>query len=313
MVTDPHLNVIDEAGGRPALPGPDHAWFSWSACTARPPVSWPGGARVAVSVVLDLGAVEWELPGENVTVAPLGGRGIAPYPDVPRMSHREFGHRVGVFRLLQILSDLDIKPAAAIDVLTAERYPRLVDHLRPVVGEFLAGGLSASRPITSLMTPDEEHHYIDTTLNRLEAALGSRPAGWLGPEHSESERTPALLAEAGLVYVADWGNDEQPYSMAGAGRDFWAFPLSWELSDVNAFFLREVSPAVYARSLKDAFAVLRADGETSGRVLGIHLHPWLAGQAFRAGGIKEALAAVSGADAWIATPLEIVDWCRRNL
>jgi allantoinase len=306
-VAERALNITAPDGTAAAAPGYDHGWYSWSARPARPGPSWPGGARVAVSVVLDVRAAEWERPGLTPPVRPPGGRGLGEYPDVPRLSHREFGHRVGVFRLLALLRDLGIAPAVAVDVLTAEHYGALVDRLRPAAAEFLAGGLSASRPLTSAMTADEESHYIRATLDRLEAALGTRPAGWLSPEHSESARTPELLAAAGLRYVADWGNDERPYPMPGAGPDLWAFPLSWELSDVAAMYAREVSPPRYGRSLTEAFDVLCDDGP--GRVLALHLHPWLSGQAFRADAIADALAYLRGSGrAWFATPLDIVAW-----
>jgi allantoinase len=309
-VPDVTPNVLSPDGRTPAAPGYDHDWFAWSPLPARPPVSWPGGARVAVSVIIDLGAVEWEHPG-TVRVSPPGGRGGAPYPDFPRMSHREFGHRVGIFRVLESLRERQIPVAAAVDVLTVEHYRPLLEHLRPVVGEFLAGGLSASRPLTSDMAEDEERHYIGMTLDRLEAALSVRPIGWLGPGRGESARTPRLLAEAGLRYVADWCNDDQPYAIPGAGEQLWSFPLSWELSDLDAMFLRQVSPEVYARSLTEAVDVLCADGEVAGRMLGLHLHPWLTGQAFRADAVDRALAAIQQNPAvWFATPQEIVDWCR---
>jgi peptidoglycan/xylan/chitin deacetylase (PgdA/CDA1 family) len=289
----------------------DHGYFGWSPLPTRAPRRWPDGARVAVSVVVDLGAVEWEQPADAVVVPPLGGRGRAPFPDFPRMSHREFGHRVGIFRLLDVLRAAGIAPAAVVDVLTAEHYEPLVRHLRPAVAEFVAGGLSATRAVTSLMTHDEERHYIATTLDRLHHVLGVRPAGWRSPEGSESARTPALLADAGIEYVADWCNDEQPYTMRGPASGVWAFPLSWELSDVSAMFVRQQSPWDYARTLTDAFDVMCADGETSGRVLAIHLHPWLSGQAFRAAAIENALCHIAADErAWVATPRDIVEWCR---
>jgi hypothetical protein len=305
-------NAVQDEGRQPAQPGTDHPWFPWSPLPARlPPQRWPEGATVAVSIVLDLGAVEWERPDEDFPVLPVGGRGPSPFPDVPRMSHREFGHRVGVFRLLEILTELDIVPAAAVDVLTAEHYPALMEHLAPAAGELLCAGLSASRPLTSRMTEDEERHYIDLSLRRIEAATGEAPAGWLSPEHSESSRTVGLLGEAGLRYVADWADDEQPYPMTGARGDLWSFPLSWELSDVAAMFLRQCDPWVWARSVREAFDRLCADGEDSGRVLALHLHPWLSGQAFRAGAVIDVLTHIRDSGrAWVACPREIVGWCR---
>lgn len=307
------MNVLGSDPAQRIPSGYDHDWFPWSPLPARRPRRWPNGAAVAVSVVLQVGSVEWERPDHTFLVPPPGGRGTAPYPDFPRMSDREFGHRVGIFRLLHMLRDEGIAPAAVVDVLTVEHYPGLLDHLRPAVAEFIAGGLSASRPITSAMGADEEAHYIGETMDRLTTGLGSRPVGWLGPEHSESTRTPRLLRDAGLGYTMDWSNDEQPYPMHGGGDGLWAFPLSWELSDVSAMYVRQVPAPAYAASIREALAVLRADGRTSGRVIGLHLSPWLSGQAFRARAVRTALAALREDPAvWLAGPGEIVDWCRRG-
>jgi hypothetical protein len=257
--------------------------------------------------VVHLAAVEWE-DETNSPPRPPGGRGIGVPPDVPRLSHREFGHRVGVFRLLRILDSLGITPAGVIDVLTAEHYRPLLDHVIPAISEVLAGGLSASRSITSLMTEDEERDYIHTTLDRLTGVLGKRPVGWLGPEHSESTRTPALLAGAGVHYVADWSNDDVPYPFSASAPDLWSFPLSWELSDLAAAYLRMVAPDTWADSVVEAFDVVHDEG---GRLLSLHLQPWLSGQAFRAAALERVLRHIRDADdVWFASPAEIVDHCR---
>jgi allantoinase len=309
-VADSGLNVVAGVpGAAPARAGYDHGWFPFSSLPARPPVRWPGGAQVAVSVVVDLGAVEWERhdPG----IPPLGGRGQAPRPDYPRMSHREFGHRVGIFRLLRMLERHTVPFAAAVDVLTVEQYGALMDHVVPAASELLAAGLSASRPITSRMSADEESHYVRTTLDRLESALPARPAGWLGPGRGESARTPAVLGEAGVSYVADWCNDDLPYAVPGAANELWSFPLSWELSDIGAVFVREVSPDAYAESIRQAVARLRQESARGGRALGLHLHPWLSGQAFRAGAVEQLLAELANDDSlWLATPADVVAHCR---
>lgn len=301
------LNLTSPDGLVPARPGPDHGWFGWSPIPSRPVTAWPGGAPVAFTVIVDMGAAEWEVETARIPVP--GGRGTASYPDFPRMSHREYGHRVGIFRLLGMLAGAGIRPAVAIDVLTASDYPGLLRHLLPAAGEFLAQGMSASRPITSEMSADEERHYIATTLECLEAALGRRPTGWMGPEQAESARTPSLLAEAGLRYVADWSNDEQPYPMDGAGPGFWSVPVSWELADVNVLQIRDVAPADYGRSIAEAFDVLCADGSDSPRVMALHLHPWLSAQPLRADFVQDALCHVTASGrAWVATPGEIVEW-----
>jgi allantoinase len=312
MTSEPTLNVIGvhENGARSARPGYDHGWFRWSTLPDRPPVHWPGGASAAVSVVVDLGAVEWELEGPG-PVPPVGGRGTGPHPDVPRMSHREFGHRVGIFRLADMLADHGIPLVLATDVLTVEHYPSLVERLRPQVDEWIASGLSASRPLSSLMVADEERHYIATTLERLEHGLGVRPQGWLSPERSESLRTPGLLAEAGLTYVGDFGNDEQPYPLDAVAAPLWSFPMSWELADVAALFHRQVSPQAYAKSLVEALDTLCSDGSRgTGRMLGFQLSPWLSGQAFRADAVELVLRRVAeDPRIWAAPPSDIIDHC----
>jgi allantoinase len=309
-VAEPTANVLSGApGAPPARGGYDHGWFGFSPLPGRPPVSWPGGAEIAVSVVVDLGAVEWEQ--HEPEIPPLGGRGQAPFPDYPRMSHREFGHRVGVFRLLPMLEQHAVPFAAAVDVLTAEHYGALMDHVLPTASELLAAGLSASRPITSRMSADEERHYLRSTLDRLETRLAVRPAGWLGPGRGESWRTPALLAEAGVGYVADWCNDDLPYQLTGAGEQLWSFPLSWELSDLSGMFVRQMSPDAWADSIRDAVAQLRQESAGGGRALGLHLHPWLSGQAFRAGALERLLADLRrDAGIWFATPADVVAHCR---
>lgn len=302
---EPALNLV--SGDTPARPGYDHPWYRWRPFPSRRPVSWPGGAATAVSVVVHLGASEWETTDPN-RPQPVGGRGLAPPPDYPRMSHREFGHRVGIFRLLDVLSEVAVTPASVLDVATAECYPALLAHLLPATSEVIAGGLSASRPVTSDMGEEEERDYIGQTLDRLQAATGSRPQGWLGPEHSESVRTLRLLDEAGLAYVADWGNDDLPYAMDGAGDRLWAFPLWWEMSDLSAMYSRLVPPAVWSAGLSTAFDVLHAEG---GRILSLHLQPWVSGQAFRASALESALRHIKDAEGvWFASPAQVVDHCR---
>lgn len=300
--------------GRPdgiLAPSTSHGWFSYSPLPGRPTLGWPENQTTAVSVVVDLRAAEWELPENPPIVPPAGGRRVAPYPDLPRMSHREFGHRVGIFRLIDMLDSIAVPSAVAIDVMTVEKYQRLVERLSDSPAEFIAGGLSASRPITSRMTADEELHYIETTLDRLTAGLGVRPEGWLGASYGESFRTPGLLAQCGVGYVADWGNDERPYRLTVEEFDLWAFPLSWELSDLRAMHERGVSSGDYGESIVEAFDVLASDKAQPGRVLALHLHPWVSGQAFRADALESALRAIRARPGtWWASPGEIVGWCR---
>lgn len=305
-MTDPR-NVIgpNGSGAQRAEAGYDHDWFTWSPINSRRAGDWPGGALVAVTVLTPLWAVEWEEAAP--AVPPVGGRGLAPAPDFPRMSHREFGHRVGVFRLLDVLDGLNLPVTLVLDVMTAECYGGLLPYLRSQVSEFLAGGMSGSRPLTSLMSQEEEEHYVQSTLQRL-ARRSIQTRGWMSPEQSESARTPGILARAGVHYVVDWANDEQPYRCATPNSDLWILPISWELSDVSAMFIRQVDSAVYAASLRDALAGLKASARAgSPRMLALTLTPWLSGQAFRVAAIAGVLREwAQDRDVWFATPSDII-------
>ncbi|MFC9353363.1 hypothetical protein [Arthrobacter sp. NPDC057013] len=303
------MNVVRRSS--PAAAGYDHHWFPYTPLPQRP-VKPFGQAGLALSVIIDVRAAEWEdaLPAVEVP----GGRGQAPYPDYPRMSHREFGHRAGLFRLAGILRKAGVPWAAAVDVLTAEHYPRVLSLLQEEASEILAGGLSGSRAITSRMSEPEEEHYIAQTLERLECALGTRPQGWMSPQGSQSFRTPAILARHGVGYMADWANDEQPYAVTGADGQatgaggLWSLPVSWELSDAASMFVRGVGPAAYVRAVLDAVDVLAEDSNRSPRTLCLHLHPWISGEPFRARAIRELVAQLaSHPGVWWAPPGVIVE------
>ena len=171
--------------------GMDHDHYDWSPFNSqRPALRWPEEARVAICVIVDLEHMEWSPPeGAQQNPALSGGYGASPFPDVTRWSHREYGHRVGIFRLLDRLQSYGIKVTVAMDTLTAQHYPFLVRHCLDRGCEIIGHGISVSRLITSNMSADEEAAYIQTSIQDLTAATGLAPQGWLGPEFSESART----------------------------------------------------------------------------------------------------------------------------
>lgn len=301
-MTEPAMNVIAPGAVGPIEPGYDHKWFAWSRTGGRKPAQWPGGRRVAVSVVLDLGAFEVMA---HELVPPPGGRGVSPFPDYPRSSHREFGHRVGAFRCIDLFESLQIPFAACLDAMTVAHYAPVANRVA-AAGDIIAAGLSANRPITSRMTEEEEQDYIAASLAALAPRLGET-VGWQGPQRSESHRTPRLLTEAGVNFVLDWGNDDAPYLMDGAGAELVALPAVWELDDVNAMFLRGLDPWTYAQSLIDYVAGLVDEAPDHGVAVTIQLSGWLSGQAFRIAAIGKALEQIAADErVWMASPHDIV-------
>ena len=193
--------------------GMDHEHYDWSPFNKRGILRWPDNARVALCVIVDLDHPEWDPPADSFTTPFAGGLAARGFPDYARLSHREYGHRVGIFRVLETLRKHGIPATVAMDAMTAENYPYLVQHCLEAGAEIIGHGVSLSRMITSRMSEGEERDYISQSVSALTRATGNAPAGWLGPEYGESARTPQLLSEAGLRYVCDWVNDEQPYPL----------------------------------------------------------------------------------------------------
>ena len=294
--------------------GMDHEHYDWSPLSTRGALRWPDGARVAVCVIVSLDHMEWEPPPGSFQAGNLaGGTAIRPFPDYTRMSHREYGHRVGIFRVLDALEKAGIPATVAMDALSAENYPYLVRHCLDRGCEIIAHGQSVSRMITNNMTEQEEQAYIQESVRAITRATGTHPQGWLGPEYGESERTPQLLAQEGITYLCDWANDEQPYPIKSPSGEIFALPILWELDDVGAISLRKVPVQRYGQMLNESFDQLYQDGSDNGRVLVLHLHPWLIGQPFRIRYLEEALDHMMRRQGvWGASGKEIVDWRRNN-
>jgi allantoinase len=291
----------------------DHGQYAWSPIVSRARLTWPNGARIAVAFVVSLGHFEADPPAG--TFDPPTHRSplrIMPPPDYPTVTHREYGHRVGIFRLFKLFDAHAIRATAAVDALTAQGYPRLVAECRRRGWEVMAHGVSQRRAITAEMSEVDERAYIRLALDAVASAANVMPSGWLSPEQSESTRTPGLLAEAGVDYICDWANDEQPYWVGPADRPLVALPLMQEISDVNLHWNRRVTMAQWAALVREAFDTLYREGSASGRLFMLPLHPWCIGQPFRLTYLHQVLAHIRTHDeVWATTGTEIATWYRR--
>ena len=295
--------------------GMDHEHYDWSPFNQhRKVLRWPQNARVALTVIVNLEHMEWQPPeGTYQNPALSGGYGASPFPDVTRWSHREYGHRVGIFRLLDLLDKHGIKATVAMDLLTAQNYPYLVRHCQQRGCEIIGHGISVSQLITSNMSESEERDYITSAVGGLAEATGAAPQGWLGPEYGESSRTPQLLAQAGIRYVCDWTNDEQPFPMKTPEGELVALPVMLPLDDVSALWDRRVTIGKYVEMIKESFDTIYEEGEANGRLMVLNLRPWLSGQPFRVRYLDAALEYIMGHQGvWAATGSEIIDWYCAN-
>jgi peptidoglycan/xylan/chitin deacetylase (PgdA/CDA1 family) len=307
--------VVAPAAGRPTIDvcsarfrTIDHPYPIEDPNRAGPPSSWPGDAPLATSVVVWLDYFDVRPIDSAVQSRWLGGGpGTRPYPDYAKFAHREYGHRVGVFRLLDLLRERGVPLTVAVDSMTATSYPALLDGLADNDIEWIAHGEAVTRMLSSNLTEDAERARITTVLDALAAELPARPRGWLGAEFGESTRTPALLREAGVEYVLDWGSDDVPFRLRTPSGDLWAVPSLAAYDDSFALEHRKLSPATFYGGVNAAARALLSEPPTpTPRCITLNVRPWLTGQPFRASYLDDMLRGLSDDGVWFATPGQLV-------
>jgi hypothetical protein len=185
-------------------PARSHDRYPYSPIGERPVYDWPGGKRLAVYVGLNL---EWFSFGEGLgaELAPGG-----PPPDVLNYAWRDYGNRVGVFRLAELFVELNLPVSLLVNA-------QMYEHARQAVAAFsgadIVGHGSSNSERRGTLSEGDERALIAETTAAIEKHSGARPRGWLGPWISQSPVTPDLLQEAGYTYLLDWCHDDQPIWM----------------------------------------------------------------------------------------------------
>jgi peptidoglycan/xylan/chitin deacetylase (PgdA/CDA1 family) len=291
-----------------------HDLFDYQPIGARGGYAWPNGARLAVAFVVSIEYYEMRhAPGAAMPLSLPGGFGRGPYPDFRSFSHREYGNRVGIFRLAEMLGRHGIQATAAIDARNALERPEIVQLCKDKGWEFAAHGEAVTRLISSKLDEAEERRQIQASLEAVRKAAGVGARGWHGAESGESARTPGLLAEMGVRYLLDWPNDELPYTMRTPSGSIVSIPMAIDLDDVFATWHRKLSMPRWARSVSDALDRLLADAATLPRMLVLNLHPWLIGQPWRITYLAEVLADLKKRKGlWLTTAGAIADWHLRR-
>jgi allantoinase len=286
--------------------GMDHDRYDWSPLPARRPVAWPGAARIALWVVP---ALEWfPLDMKGQPFKPPGAMQTA-YPDLRHYTLRDYGNRVGIYRLLQALGTRGIPASVAVNAAVAVRYPSLLQRCVQQGWEVLANGLDMDHLHHGGLAEADERQLITQTLAILRQASGQPVRGWLSPAKSESMNTPDLLAEAGVDYLCDWVNDDMPYAMRTRSGGLHAMPHPVDMDDYTILVQNHHTEDDFRDALIDQFDLLyRESSPDNGRVMAISLHPWVIGQPYRMGALEQALDhMLRHRGVWAATGSQILD------
>ena len=277
--------------------------LAYSAIVDRPPLRWPGGARLALWVVPNIEHYEY-LPSTHQVRNPWPR---SPHPDVLGYGSRDYGNRVGVWRLFDLLDRHGLRGTTSCNLAAFEHYPAILEACLQRRWDFMCHGIYNTRYHWNLPEEAERAEIADCvqTFRRL---TGGQLAGWLSPALSNTLNTPDLLAEAGIKYYCDWLHDDQPGPLQVRQGRLISIPYSIDLNDAP-LQLQGHEGDEFERMIRDAFDVLYREGDTSGRVLCIALHPYISGQPHWIGHLDRALTYVcSHAGVWKATGEEIADW-----
>lgn len=272
---------------------------SFQPITQRPSVKLPNNARIAVWVVMNV---------EHFTFGKLG-TAIQPhlnsYPEIANYGWRDYGNRVGIWRLFELFAELEIPVTAAVNGEICTFYPEIMSAIQEHGWEVMAHGINNSTGHSG-MDKETEIEIIDKTLSLLQQTTGKKPKGWLTPGFSITESTFERLHTAEITYTADWVNDDQPYWYPLANGRILAIPYTIEANDITLCLSNRYSGAEFAQAIEDQFDQLWLDGKSQPRVMAIGLHPFIVGQPLRYKYLKQCLTHIKNKpETWLTTGEQI--------
>jgi peptidoglycan/xylan/chitin deacetylase (PgdA/CDA1 family) len=271
--------------------------FPYIPINRRPKLGWPNGSRIALYVVPNVGffGLDEHIPGTPG----------AKVPNIREWAIRDYGNRVGVFRLMEVLSKHGIRATVALNSDICDHHPEIIEDAIKLKWELIGHNQTNSRRLNDVPA-EQEREVIRSTLDRIASACGKRPVGWLSAGLHESWNSLDHLAEEGILYVLDWVNDDQPYVMTLGTRTILSLPYFSEINDKPAYETQNLTPEEFERMLRRQFDVLYREAAQSGRVLAVGIHPYLSGQPHRIDALDRALGYIGGYDGvWRATGNEI--------
>jgi peptidoglycan/xylan/chitin deacetylase (PgdA/CDA1 family) len=280
----------------------EHSFYGRESAHSLAPLQWPGAKPVALAFVVSAEAYDlYPSPNAFTPGNVPGGFGRGPYPDYRAFSMREYGNRVGVFRLIDTLQRFGWRASLAVDGTVARTRPEVVEAALAAGWDLVGHGLSVTEVIGEHLSEAQEKEYLERSLAPLRA-FGRKVGGWHGAEYGQSSRTLPLLLQAGIDYMLDWPHDERVVPMRTDAGTILSIPMSADLDDVMAHWHRKISMQRWLRSVHDAVDRLALDGQQGGRLLVLNLHAWLMGLPYRASYLEELLQALAQRqDVWCTT------------
>ena len=275
--------------------------------TAREPIAFPGGKRLAVMIYVNIEHVPFGCTAPAHAIYP-GTIGFTH--DTLNHGWRDYGNRVGLWRIMQAMDDTGFRGTVNLNSDVCREYPEIIAAGNARGWEWAIQG-DNNMSVHSAMTEADERIFFEKHMDIIARSTGTRPRGWLGMYLSESQYSPDIVRAAGIEYVSNYTHDELPVPMRTAHGPLLTMPYTLELNDVPTILGKGASARVFGEMIRDQFEVLYEEARTLPRVMSISIHPFITGHPFRMRHFRAALEHIAGhEDIWPATGAEINDWYR---
>ncbi len=292
--------------------------YDYTPMPQRLPLRWPNGARLALIVTINL--EYWDLLKDTDQPYYAGGPPVIPdpmpgnVPDFPNYSWREYGQRVGVWRMIDTFDQAGVAASCTMNAKMGLERRAVIDAVNERGWELVAHNYEQGDLLTNYhFDRPAEKSLIEQALDVYQQVVGRPARGWLSSSLRSTTQTADILAELGLGFICDYMNDDQPYMIKTSAGDIVCTPYSVEINDFTFFHRRGMSTSAVLELLKEQFDQLYLEGETSGRLMNVGLHPHVAGHPYRIRALREFLEYAKGFDGvWWASREEIADWYRDN-
>jgi peptidoglycan/xylan/chitin deacetylase (PgdA/CDA1 family) len=277
----------------------------YSPILRRPPLRWPGGARVALWVCPNIEHYEF-LPKFLRRRDPWPR---SPHPDVLGYSIRDYGNRVGLWRLFDVTDALGLRCTVSLSMAVIEHYPAILDGMERRSWELMSHGIYNTRYHWDF-SEAEERAAMEESRAIHRRLTGREQRGWFSPAITNTLETFERAAAAGFDYCCDLYHDDQPFPVRTRKGDLITVPYTVELNDVIVWRRGEEIDE-FCRQIRDYFDTVYAEGGEQGRVMCIALHPFWIGQPHRIRAFQRAMEYIlSHPGVWCATAAEIADHYR---
>ena len=294
------------------------AHYDWVPISKRQPLRWPNGKRLALTITIN--CEYWDLLKDSSKPYYAGGPPTIPdalpgnVADYPNFTWREYGLRVGCWRMFDLFDAAGVPLSVTFNAKTALERGEIIERVKAQNWELVAHNYEQGELLPQYMfDPEGEKAVIHETLKVYEKVVGRKAGGWLSSSLRSTPHTPEVLADAGLKFLCDYMNDDQPYLIHTAHGPLVNVPYSVEINDFTFFHRRAMSSEDALLMLKSQFNELYAESAKTGKMMNIGLHPHVSGHPHRMQFFRDFLSYVKQfGDVWFAKREEVADWYLAN-